>query len=480
MRNTFLRIMILTSSIFMVTFSYAQEKPSSPYQFAWLSDIHLVKPGGEGVKDLYASVNDINKNKNIRFTMITGDIADFGEDSVLELAKRVLDQLDMPYYIIPGNHDTKWSESGATAFNNIFGHRNISFNYGGIKFIGFQVGPLVRRGDGYITPADFDWVKSQCEQAKKEGRIIIPFDHYPLAKDMSNWYKLTSLFRKYEVPLILSGHWHRYRLITAGGIPNVVTRTNRSRNGGIVGYTIVKVTADSMFFDKREPTLEKTIPWVHLSDHPVDYSTKDIKPFVSYDLSINKKYPQVKVIWKEKFPAGISSEAVYRDNRVIFGDRKGVLHCLSLINGKQLWQFKAGNSIFSTPAISEDKVVFGSADSYIYCVSLSNGKLIWKSKTDNYVLGCPTIQDSIIYIGASDWKFRALNLQTGRLIWVFNGLRAWVQTKPVFYEGKVFFGAWITIFMRWINEPGSWYGSGLFHLMKVILPPFMPLLPAGL
>ncbi len=177
---------------------------SLPYQFAWLSDIHLVKPGGEEVKDLYTSVNDINNNKNIRFTIITGDIADFGEDSVLELAKKTLDQLDMPYYIVPGNHDTKWSESAATAFGNIFGHRNISFDYGNIKFVGFQAGPILRRGDGYITPFDFDWVKSQCELAEKEGRIIIPFDHYPLAKDMSNWYKLTSLFQKYEVPLIFS------------------------------------------------------------------------------------------------------------------------------------------------------------------------------------------------------------------------------------------------------------------------------------
>lgn len=415
------------------------------FQFALLSDIHLVKPGEDGVIDLYASVNDINSNKNIRFTIITGDIADFGEDSVLELAKRILDKLDMPYYIVPGNHDTKWSESGASGFDKIFGHHNISFNYGKLKFVGFQVGPILRRGDGYISPSDFDWVKSQCEQAKKEGRIVIPFDHYPLAKDMSNWNKLTSLFRKYEVPMILSGHWHRYALIEAGGIPNVVTRTNRTWNGGVVGYTIVNVTADSMFFNKREPTLNKTIPWIHLSYQPANYNTKDIQPFIP-DFSVNKKYPQVKVTWKQEFPAGISSEAVYTSNKILVGDRDGILHCLSLNTGKQLWEFKTGNSIFSTPAISDGKVVFGSVDSYIYCVSLKDGELLWKFKTDNYVLGCPAIENNIVYIGASDWKFRTLDLNTGKLIWVFDEVRGWIQTKPVVYKDNVYFGAWDNYF----------------------------------
>lgn len=476
MRKIFSRVLFLMN-FFLITISlFAQSKPNSPYQFAWLSDIHIAGSENKSVKELRTSVSDINSNKNIRFTIITGDIADFGEDSVLELAKSILDSLRMPYYIVPGNHDTKWSESGATAFNCIFGHRNISFNYGNIEFIGFQVGPILRRGAGYISPDDLAWVKAQCEQARKQGRIIIPFDHYPLtqSRDMSNGYKLTSLFREYYVPLILSGHWHRYRLIKAGGIPDVVTRTNRTNFGGgnLIGYTIVKVADDSMYFYKREPTVDKTTLWQTLSYQPVDYSKEDIKPFVP-DLSINKKYPQVNVRWKANFPAGISSEAAVSGNSLVVGDRSGTLHCLSLTNGKQLWKFKTGNAIFSTPAISDGKVVFGSVDSYIYCVSLKDGHLIWKFKTNNYVLGCPAIKDEVVYMGASDWKFRALDLQTGRLIWVFTGLKAWVQTKPVVYEGKVMFGCWDNYFYaldqktgkldwKWERAPNQSYPSAFY------------------
>lgn len=476
MKHLILKIALFFCCLFTASGSLFAQQKTLPYQFAWLSDIHIVGPENKSVEELRTSVADINSDKNIRFTIITGDIADFGEDSVLTLARSILDSLRMPYYIVPGNHDTKWSESGATAFGCIFGHRNISFNYGNIEFIGFQVGPILRRGAGYISPDDLAWVKAQCEQARKQGRIIIPFDHYPLAqsRDMSNGYKLTSLFRKYHVPIILSGHWHRYRLIKAGGIPDVVTRTNRTNLGGgdLIGYTIVKVADDSMYFYKREPTVDSTTLWQTLSYKPVNYSKEDLKPFVP-DLSINKKYPQVSVRWKAEFPAGISSEAAVSGNSLVVGDRSGILHCLSLTNGKQLWEFKTGKAIFSTPAISDGKVVFGSVDSYIYCISLKDGHLIWKFKTDNYVLGCPTIKDDMVYIGASDWKFRALDLQTGRLIWVFTGLRAWVQTKPVVYKGKVMFGCWDNYFYaldqktgkldwKWERAPNQSYPSAFY------------------
>ena len=71
-----------------------------------------------------------------------------------------------------------------------------------------------------------------------------------------------------------------------------------------------------------------------------------------------------------------------------------------------------------------------------------NGNLIWKYKTNAAVLGCPIIEDEQVYIGGSDRKFRAIDLDTGELIWEFSGLDGFVETKPVFYDNKILFGAW--------------------------------------
>ncbi len=452
MKSIVLRLFLL---VFLLNEGYgaeAQDMTADSFQFAWLSDIHIVESGSPSVKDLRASITDINKNKEVCFTIITGDIADFGEDSILRVAKGLLDSLRMPYYIVPGNHDTKWSASGATAFTCIFGHRNISFNYGNIDFIGFQTGPILRRGYGYIAPEDFEWVKNECEKAREKGRVIIPFTHYPLTKSMSNWYKLTSLFRQYRVPLVLSGHLHRYEFIMTGGIANVVNTRNVTRGKRLGGYTVVRVNKDSMYFYKRNPTTQKTISWLGLPDRATNYKAI---PLFKPDFSVNKKYPNIKPVWKKRFPAGISSKATLSGNKLIVGDRAGILHCLSLSSGEQLWRYKSGKAIFSTPAVSDNKVVFGSVDGYVYCIDLNHGRLVWKFKTNNYVLGAPAVKDTVVYIGSSDWKFRAIDLQTGKLLWVFDGLKAWVQTKPVIYKGKVLFGCWDNNFYALDQKTGK-------------------------
>src|SRR5262245_33514843 len=125
----------------------AQHKP---FRFAFLSDTHIGSPNGSAEEDLRRSVRDINLMNDIAFVVITGDITELGTNEELVLAKRILDSLDVPYYIIPGNHDTGWSESGGVMFTTIFGNDKFSFDYQGIRFIGCASGPYVRMSDGHL------------------------------------------------------------------------------------------------------------------------------------------------------------------------------------------------------------------------------------------------------------------------------------------------------------------------------------------
>ena len=452
MKNKLIKCLQMLPCLLFLSLCQAQVKP---FNFAWLSDIHIVR-GSSHIDDLKKSVEDINSVANIKFTIITGDISDFGYSEDLKIAKSILDKLKKPYYIVPGNHDTKWSESGATAFGDIFGHRNVAFNYDCIEFIGFQTGPILHRGDGYITPADLNWVSKQLAEAKAKGRIAIPYTHYPLTKSMSNWYKLTDLFKKYSVPVVLVGHGHRNRKMDFDGIAGVMTRTNPSshnqRGDRPVGYSLVKVTADSIYFTEKNPELNKSALWNQLSIKAINYPpSKETLP----DLSINKNYPLVQTVWKINLPGGISSSAACSEEKIVVGDREGIVHCFALKDGKSLWQFKTGKSVFSTPAIKNDKVIFGSADSYIYCLNVNNGKLIWKFKADKWVLGSPVIEDNKVYIGASDGKFRALDLLSGKLLWEYSGIKGWIQTRPLIYQDKIYFGAWDNYFYVLNKQSGK-------------------------
>jgi 3',5'-cyclic AMP phosphodiesterase CpdA len=77
----------------------------NPFRFAFLSDTHIGSPNGSAEEDLRRSVRDINAMSDIAFVVLTGDITELGTNEELKLAKQVLDSLDVPWYIIPGNHD---------------------------------------------------------------------------------------------------------------------------------------------------------------------------------------------------------------------------------------------------------------------------------------------------------------------------------------------------------------------------------------
>lgn len=120
----------------------------------------------------------------------------------------------------------------------------------------------------------------------------------------------------------------------------------------------------------------------------------------------------------------------------------GVLTCYALKNGKKLWSFQSGKRIVGTPAVAEGIVVFGSADRNIYGLNSKDGSLLWTVKAGEPVLGAVTIENGIAYIGASDHTLRAIDVRTGKVIWTYNGVKGYIETKPLVTADKVIFGAW--------------------------------------
>ncbi|MCX8011022.1 MAG: metallophosphoesterase, partial [Ignavibacteria bacterium] len=149
---------------------------AQPFKFAWISDTHV--GSSTGASDLINSVQDINSMSSINFVILSGDITENGKNSDLELTKKILDSLNKPYYIIPGNHDTKWSESGCTKFSQLFGSDKFDFNFNGIRFIGMHQGPIMRMGDGHFSPEDLRWLDSILLLPNKNPIIFVT--HYPL------------------------------------------------------------------------------------------------------------------------------------------------------------------------------------------------------------------------------------------------------------------------------------------------------------
>ena len=138
---------------------------TGPFRFAWLSDTHVGSSTAE--QDLRAAVRDINSLTGLSFVVLSGDVTEYGSREQLRLAKEILDGLKIPCHVIPGNHDTKWSESGATDFARLWKADRFVFEHGGFRFIGLHQGPLMKMGDGHWAPQDVRWLEETLEEAAR-------------------------------------------------------------------------------------------------------------------------------------------------------------------------------------------------------------------------------------------------------------------------------------------------------------------------
>ena len=409
------------------------------FRFALLTDLH-VSGDSLAYNDLRKSVEQINKTKDIDFVIVSGDVTEEGDRASLKRVKSLLDLLKMKYYITSGNHETKWSESGATDFGHIFGSDRFKFEYNGILFLGFNSGPVIRMADGHVSPQDISWMKKELATFGKDKPVIL-VTHYPLQEgDVDNWYDVTDAVRQYNIRAFLGGHYHRNLLFNYDGIPGIICRSNLRGKEKVGGYSVFEVTPDSLLVYEQKIGNEPE-KWASYSLRKSYYNSDD-SGYKRPDYSINKEYDKVKELWIVKTAAGIYSSPVIYNKNVYVGDDLGFLSCYSLSSGKKMWEFKSGNRIVGTPAASNGVVVFGSADKKIYGVNAKTGKLCWEYTAKEAVLGAVTIDNGIAYIGASDHTFRAIDVKTGKLRWEYTDVKGYIETRPLIYEGKVIFGAW--------------------------------------
>ena len=425
--------------LILTTISLAGFTQVNPFRFAFISDTHIGSPNGSAEEDLRRTVRDINAMSDIAFVVLTGDITELGTNEEIKLAKQILDSLDVPWYIIPGNHDTGWSESGGVMFTTVFGYDKFSFEFNGIKFLGCASGPYVRMSDGHVPRDAVNWLDKELKKVKKDQPVIF-LNHYPIDNGLDNWYEITDRLRRHNTWAILCGHGHANKAMSFEDIPGVMGRSNLRAKEDEGGYNLVDVGSDSILFTVRRPVSGKERKWTGVKIESRNF--EKTKKFPRPDYSINDKYSQVKKGWEFSSDANIISTPAVDGNKVFVGNQNGVMTCFSMNDGKPIWNYKTGGAIFSSPAVANGIVVFGSGDGNVYCLSISKGKLIWKYKTAASVLGSPVINGDTVFIGGSDHSYLALNKKDGKVIWKFTGLEGPVVSTPLLYQDKIVFGAW--------------------------------------
>jgi outer membrane protein assembly factor BamB/predicted phosphodiesterase len=408
------------------------------FKFAHVSDTH-VGSSPTAVDDLRNTVRDINADSSLRFVIITGDITEFGADAELRLAKSVLDSLNKPWYIIPGNHDANWSESGANTFRTVFGGETSTFQYGGYVFAGAACGPNMRMGPGQVPREDIVWLDSVLGHLPKPDMPVVYFNHYPQDSSQNNWYEVMDRLKQHNIQLILCGHGHVNHAYSFEGIPGIMGRSNLRARDSIGGYNIVTFHNDTVLYQQKRPGMPVGPVWTQalLYNH---HFSGDTSHYARPSFAVNHLYPQVERSWQYQAQSDMGTGNALEKHWIIGTDTDGWLFALDRKSGKRVWDFRTGGKIYSTPAVSGDLVVVASTDRSIYCVK--GGKLVWKYETGKPVVAAPLISKGVVYIGAGDGHFRALEVSTGKIVWDFDQVKSFVVDRPLVYGRLVYFGCW--------------------------------------
>ncbi len=415
-----------------------------PYslRFALLTDLH-VSPGQVAEEHLQAIVDDINR-QDLDLVVITGDITNTGSNSELDNVKRILNGLQGGYLIIPGNHETNWSESAGEHFNRLWGDDKFIEQAGDFVLIGFNTGPYMRMGDGHVRTQDIRWIEQQLQAYMDQNKRLLVFAHYPLAPGLDRWPELAALFKAHHARVAFSGHGHQLRLLNAGGIPGVMGRSLVLRGGDTPGYTLIKLAGDSLWawnklagepagapslvFNYLDSSVTDSLPFPELPPRAKDYGHRVTDPFFQWQDSVSV----------------FTGPLVIGDTLLVYGNSAGWFRAIDLVSPSETWATELGGNMFGTPALAGETIVAGTTDSILYGLDVSDGSVRWSLKTGSPVMATPLVKEGDVYVGFGNRAFACVDAASGAVQWSFDGINGYTQARAAVSGNVVVFTAWDT------------------------------------
>jgi len=203
----------------------------NPGVVSWVhfGDLHITT----GDQQNYADFKSIIANTNlylkngVNFAVLPGDNANDDAESEYQLIKAATDNLQVPLYAVPGDHDHKVDIGLYQKYMEPKLYQ--SFNAGGYHFVFLDVMAGISSGEQ-------SWLQSDLAAASAEGRKSVLFMHsYGYA------YQLQNLIQKYNVIMLDTGHTHTNQMANDGHTIYAATRSTGQISEGPVGFSITNI-----------------------------------------------------------------------------------------------------------------------------------------------------------------------------------------------------------------------------------------------
>jgi 3',5'-cyclic AMP phosphodiesterase CpdA len=238
------------------------------FSFIQLTDPQLGMGGYEhDVASLNQAVKQINEME-VDFVIFCGDLVHHASDSSFADFLQISAQLEVPYYVVPGNHDVGLVPDDTTlsGYRVLFGDDYYTFDHKGTTFV-FTNTQLWKSDIGEASDMHDKWFRSTLENVKNKNRVVV-VGHYPLfiktpgeEEIYSNLpqglrVEILDLFEKNNVAAYLTGHRHEFIQHNYQGIQLVTAETtSKNFDGRPLGFRRWDVSRDTLIhhFIEIEP-----------------------------------------------------------------------------------------------------------------------------------------------------------------------------------------------------------------------------------
>ncbi len=178
--------------------------------FAALNDPHVKDKASAAIVERAAA--SINADPRITWVAVLGDLAATGAVEELTLAKRALETLERPCFVVPGNHDVALREEDVFArYKTSFGDVHWMHEASGWAFIGFNSCEGMK-SFAAVADDEMHWLKERLSGLHPDTPTAL-FCHHPLNPNTRNYRIVNAdavldLCAGRNLRLAAAGHWH--------------------------------------------------------------------------------------------------------------------------------------------------------------------------------------------------------------------------------------------------------------------------------
>ena len=423
------------------------------FSFVHFSDPHVGasdKPGSNAAIDaeLFREISALEPRP--AFAIGTGDICEIGTPLEYEFHRKTLQNLQIPHYLAPGNHDVRWNPLGKEGFEKgTMQPLYQSWDFQNIHFVLLDSTVLLQHW-GHFDRAMLDWLRCDLQKVGTRRPIIIGFHHW-LGRDAvqnDNEAELLSVTAPYNVKLWLQGHGHSDIQWNINGAPAIMPRGLYQGS-----YHLIEIRENRLRVLRR--TKENSAPIQEILSIPlepiappnwnakvrleneklnIEIARGDLpaETQISFRVDAGKYAPlesrsetrshfgwnaQISVAQMIPGEHVVEVRATLPDGRVYrrdvaFSSRRAQTPA-------PLWTAFVGGAVQSKLVENGGSLYVSSMSGDLVCLDSKTGWPRWKFKSGGSIFSTPLVADGAVIFGSADHFVYALSARTGKLKWKF-------------------------------------------------------------